>query len=85
VLRCIGLFDLCDVFAMTRPPFIDPAQSTEEIFYDRRSKRNAAPTGTDRRSRQQFDAIPWWLKVNYSKAQDPKSAQTEDASKKASK
>jgi hypothetical protein len=72
---------------MTRPPFIDPTQSTEEIFHDRRSKRNvaSAPAGTDRRSRQQFDAIPWWLKVNYSKAQEPKSAQTEDTSKKANK
>ena len=57
---------------MARPPFIDPPTSSEEIFHDRRSKKaEAPPPGAERRSRQQFDAIPWWLKVNYSKSQEP--------------
>jgi hypothetical protein len=56
---------------MTRPPFINPAQSSEEIFHDRRSRKaEAMAPGPERRARQQFDAIPWWLKVNYTKAQD---------------
>jgi hypothetical protein len=71
---------------MTRPPFIDPAQSSEEIFHDRRSKKNeTVPPGTERRSRQQFDAIPWWLKVNYSKGQEPGKAPAEDKPKQAGK
>jgi len=69
---------------MTRPPFINPAQSSEEIFHDRRAKRGAAVSPeNDRRSRQQFDAIPWWLKVNYTKADAAKAAQAEEASKQA--
>ncbi len=58
---------------MTRPPFIDnKAPLPEEIFQDRRSKKNSdnLPTGIERRSRQQFDAIPWWLKVNYTKSNE---------------
>jgi hypothetical protein len=63
---------------MTRPPFIDPAQSSEEIFHDRRSKKGqAVAPGDERRSRQQFDAIPWWLKVNYTKGQEPAKAAEE--------
>jgi len=71
---------------MTRPPFINPTLSSEEIFHDRHSKRNGAEAPTnERRSRQQFDAIPWWLKVNYGKATEQKSAPSEDAHKKANK
>lgn len=71
---------------MTRPPFINPALSTEEIFHDRRSKRgDAVPPSSDRRSRQQFDAIPWWLKVNYTKATEQKPAQAEDVPKQVNK
>jgi len=71
---------------MTRPPFINPSQSSEEIFHDRRSKKNGADAPTsERRSRQQFDAIPWWLKVNYGKGFEQKTVQSEDAPKKANK
>lgn len=70
---------------MTRPPFIHPAQSSEEIFHDRRSKKSEpVPAAGERRARQQFDAIPWWLKVNYSKGQEPaKSPKPEEKSRQA--
>jgi len=75
---------------MTRPPFIDSsrAPSPEEIFHDRRAKRSteSLPPGADRRAKQQFDAIPWWLKVNYSKAHDaPKAPQGNESAREATK
>lgn len=71
---------------MTRPPFINPTQSSEEIFHDRRSKKSEpVPPSDERRARQQFDAIPWWLKVNYTKGQEPaKAPQPEGKSKQVS-
>lgn len=68
---------------MTRPPFIDAKTPVpEEIFQDRRARRStdALPPGIERRSKQQFDAIPWWLKVNYTRANEatkpPQGAET---------
>jgi hypothetical protein len=62
---------------MTRPPFIDSrAFSPEDFFHDRRTKRaaGALPPDAERRAKQQFDAIPWWLKVNYTKAAEAPKA-----------
>lgn len=72
---------------MTRPPFINQPQPPEEIFLDRRAKKqnDAQPPGSERRSKQQFDAIPWWLKVNYTKATDPARQVNEEPVKQAKK
>jgi hypothetical protein len=71
---------------MTRPPYISPPQSADEIFRDRRARKPAdsVPPEGERRSRLQFDAIPWWLKVNYTKGSaDPNQLNEEESKKQA--